>query len=57
MTPKNEKTQLISVPKLDPKRIQYRGPGAQSKAAGAILEAPGPNMPRRWLKIALNSPR
>ena len=57
MTPANEKTQLISVPKLDPKRIQYRGPGARSKAAGAILEAPGPNMPQRWLKMALSSPR
>jgi len=57
MTPKNQKTQLISVPKLEPKRIQYRGPGARSKAAGAILEAPGPNMPQRWLKMALSSPR
>ena len=44
-------------PQIDPKITQDSEPRARSQAAGAILEALGLNMPQRWLKMALGSPR
>ena len=44
-------------PQMDPERTQDGEPRARSQAAGVILEALGLNMPPRWLKMALSSPR
>ena len=43
-------------PRIDPKRTQDGEPGARSQAAGANLEALGPKMLLRWLKMTPSSP-
>ena len=43
-------------PQMDPKRTQDGEPGARSQAAAANLEALGPKMLLRWLKMARSSP-
>ena len=45
-----------TIPQMDPKMTQDGEPGARSQAAAANLEALGPKMLLRWLKMARSSP-
>ena len=42
---------------MDPKIAKNGEGGAHENPAGAILEAPGPNMLPRWPRVAQDSPK